>query len=150
MMEEFRQRQHHEQGYRVEVHDLFLNAARCGYDKDSPDRKRPRFCRGPLQMIGCLAGLLYNACADFAAKLGSAWEGAQIRTLRRTFFNRPGTLYCTPTSVIVYSRKGRLSMSPTVPPTSVMTTSSPGFAELLEPPLDLIGDVRDHLHCRPR
>jgi hypothetical protein len=86
----------------VEVHDLFLNAARCGYDKDSPDRKRPHFCRGPLQMIGCLAGLLYNACADFAAKLGSAWEGAQIRTLRRTFFNRPGTLYCTPTSVIVY------------------------------------------------
>jgi len=102
VMEEFRQRQHHEQGYRVEVHDLFLNAARCAYDKDSPDRKRPRFCRGPLQMIGCLAGLLYNACADFAAKLGSAWEGAQIRTLRRTFFNRPGTLYCTPTSVIVY------------------------------------------------
>ena len=102
VLEEFRQRQHHEQGYRVEVHDAFLNAARCGYDKDSPDRKRPRFCRGPLQMIGWLVALLYNACGDFAAELGSPWEGSFIRTLRRTFFNRPGKLYCTPTSVIVY------------------------------------------------
>jgi hypothetical protein len=101
VLEEFRQRQHHEQGYRVEVHDAFLNAARCGYDKDSPDRKRPRFCRGPLQMIGWLVALLYNACADFGAELGSAWEGTFIRTLQRTFFNRPGKLYCTPTSVIV-------------------------------------------------
>ena len=102
VLEEFRQRQHHEQGYRVEVHDAFLNAARCGYDKDSPDRKRPRFCRGPLQLIGWLVALLYNACGDFSAELGSAWEGSFIRTLRRTFFNRPGKLYCTPTAVIVF------------------------------------------------
>ena len=102
VLEEFRQRQHHEQSYRVEVHDAFLNAARCGYDKDSPDRKRPRFYRGPLQMIGWMTALLYNACGDFAAELGSAWEGSFIRTLRRTFFARPGKLYCTPTSVIVY------------------------------------------------
>ena len=79
-----------------------MNAARCGYDKDSPDRKRPRFCRGPLQLLGWLVGLLYNACGDFAAELGPAWEGSFIRTLRRTFFNRPGKLYCTPTSLIVY------------------------------------------------
>jgi hypothetical protein len=102
VLEEFRQRQHHEQSYRVEVHDANLNVARCGYDKDSPNRKRPRFLRGPLQMTGWLAALLYNACADFAEKLGSAWENVFIRTLRRTFFNRPGKLYCTPTSVIVY------------------------------------------------
>ncbi len=102
LLEEFRQRQHHEQGYRVEVHDAFLNAARCGYDKDSPDRKRPGFCRGPLQMIGWLVALLYNACGDFTAELGSHWEGTFLRTLRRKFFNRPGRLYCTPTSVIVY------------------------------------------------
>jgi hypothetical protein len=102
VLEIFRQRQHHEQGYRVEVHDAFLNAARCAYDKDSPNRKRPRFCRGPLQMIGWLVALLYNACADLAAELGPAWEGAFIRTMRRTFFNRPGKLYLTPTSVIVY------------------------------------------------
>ena len=102
VVEEFRQRQHHEQGYRVQVHDMNLNAARCGYDKDSPDRKRPRFCRGPLQMIGWLSALFYNACAEFAAELGPAWNNVFIRTLRNAFFNRPGKLYCTPTSVIVY------------------------------------------------
>ena len=51
VLEEFRGRQHHEQGYRVGVHDANLNAVRCSYDKDSPDRKRPRFRRGPLQML---------------------------------------------------------------------------------------------------
>jgi hypothetical protein len=102
VLEEFRQRQHHEQGYRVEVQDAFLNAARCGYDKDSPNRKRPGFCRGPLQLTAWLGILLYNACADFAAELGWAWQGTFIDTLRRTFFNRPGKLYCTPAAVIVY------------------------------------------------
>ena len=102
VLEEFRQRQHHEQSYRVEVHDANLNVARCGYDKDSPNRKRPRFRRGPLQMTGWLVALLYNACADFAVELGPVWENVFIRTLRNTFFNRPGKLYCTPTSVIVY------------------------------------------------
>jgi len=102
LLEEFRQRQHHEQGYRVEVYDANLNAVRCGYDKHSPDRKRPRFHRGPPQLCGWLAALFYNACADLAAELGRAWENVFIRTLRRTFFNRPGRLYCTPTSLIVY------------------------------------------------
>jgi hypothetical protein len=102
VVEEFRQRQHHEQGYRVEVHDASLNAARGGYDKESPNRKRPRFCRGPLQMIGWLVALLYNACADFAAELGPSWQNVFIRTLRLAFFNHPGKIYCTPTSVIVY------------------------------------------------
>src|SRR5262249_11537356 len=37
VLQAFRQRQHHEQGYRVGVHDLGLNATPCGYDKDSPD-----------------------------------------------------------------------------------------------------------------
>jgi len=102
ILDVFRERQHHEQAYRVEVHDAFLNSARCGYDKASPNRKRPHFCRGPLQMIGWLIGLMYNACGDFADALGSAWSGSFIRTLRRTFFARPGDIYCTPTSVIVY------------------------------------------------
>jgi hypothetical protein len=53
-------------------------------------------------MTGWLVTLLYNACADFAAELGWAWQGTFIDTLRRTFFNRPGKLYCTPAAVIVY------------------------------------------------
>jgi hypothetical protein len=102
LVDEFRLRQHHEQGFRVEVHDEFLNAVPCGYDKESPDRLRPRFRRGPLQMMGWLAALVYNACADLAQGLSPSYAGKFVSTLRRTFFNRPGNLYCTPETLIVY------------------------------------------------
>jgi hypothetical protein len=98
----FRSRQQHEQGFRVEVHDLFLNAVPCGYDKESPDRKRPRFRRGPLQMLGWLVALVYNAVADLAATLGEDHVGEHVRTVRRQFLNRPGQLYETPEALIVY------------------------------------------------
>ena len=45
------------------------------------------------------------------------------------------------------SRNGSDSMSPTVPPISTMQTSASLGAEL-DAALDLIGDVRDHLHGR--
>jgi hypothetical protein len=102
LVDEFRLRQHHEQGFRVEVHDTFVNAIPCGYDKESPDRCRPRFRRGPLQMMGWLTALVYNACADFADSLSQRYSGKFISTLRRIFFNRKGDLYCTPTALIVY------------------------------------------------
>jgi hypothetical protein len=98
----FRARQYHEQAHRVEVHDLLVDAVPCGYDKESPDRKRPRFQRGPLQMMGWLVALVYNAVADLAAALGPAYAGEHVRTLRRQFFNRPGQLYETPEALIVY------------------------------------------------
>jgi len=98
----FRTRQYHEQAHRVEVHDLFVDAAPSGYDKDSPDRKRPCFQRGPLPMIGWLVALLYNAAADLGEALGETHAGEHVRTLRRKFFNRPGQLYETPEALIVY------------------------------------------------
>jgi hypothetical protein len=98
----FRARQNHEQAHRVEVHDLLVDAVPCGYDKDSPDRKRPRFHRGPLQMIGWLVALMYNAVADLAKALGEDHAGEHVRTLRRMFFNRPGQLYETSEALIVY------------------------------------------------
>ncbi len=98
----FRKRQNEEQGFRVEVHDEFVDAAPCGYDKHSRDRKRPRFQRGPLQMIGWLVALVYNAVADVAEELNGDFVGSHVRTLRRKFFNRPGRLYSTPEAVIVY------------------------------------------------
>lgn len=101
VLQTFRTRQHHEQGYRVGVHDEFLNAAPCAYDKESPDRKRPRFHRGPLQMIGWLAALVYNAIADLADKLPDRYHGAHVSTARRTFFNKRGQLYLTPNTLIV-------------------------------------------------
>jgi hypothetical protein len=98
----FRQRQHHEQSYRVGVYDESLDAVPCGYDKESPDRKRPRFHRGPLQMMGWLVALVYNTLADFAAALDGDHAGEFVSTLRREFLNRPGRLYCTPEALIVY------------------------------------------------
>jgi hypothetical protein len=98
----FRTRQHHEQAYRVGVYDACLDAVPCAYDKESPDRHRPRFHRGPLQMIGWLVGLVYNAMGDVAQALAGDWTDCHLRTLRRTFFNRPGQLYLTPEALIVY------------------------------------------------
>ena len=98
----FRKRQNQEQGFRVEVHDEFVDAVPCGYDKQSPERKRPRFQRGPLQMMGWLVALVYNAVADFAEELDGDFIGMHVRTLRRKFFNRPGRLYYTPEAIIVY------------------------------------------------
>jgi hypothetical protein len=97
----FRCRQGHEQAHRVEVHDLGVDATPCGYDKDSPDPKRPRFHRGPLQMLGWLVALVYNAVADLGGQLGGDYAGEHVRTLRRQVFNRPGQLYETPEAVIV-------------------------------------------------
>jgi hypothetical protein len=102
ILEQFRERQHHEQAYRISVHDEFLNATPCGYDKESPDRQRPRFHRGPLQMIGWLLALVYNAVGDLGVVLSDRFHRAHVETLRRTFFNRPGKLYLTPEALIVY------------------------------------------------
>ncbi|HSQ09615.1 MAG TPA: hypothetical protein VLN25_03215 [Burkholderiaceae bacterium] len=98
----FRARQNQEQSYRVGVHDLGLDAVPCAYDKESPDRQRPRFHRGPLQMIGWLVALVYNAVADLAETLGTDHAGDHVRTLRRKFFHRPGQLYETPAALIVH------------------------------------------------
>lgn len=97
----YRGRQYHEQSYRVGVYDEYLDAAPCGYDKESADPKRPGFQRGGLQMIGWLVALVYNAVADLAEELEGDYRGTHVRTLRRMFFNRSGTLYQTPEALIV-------------------------------------------------
>jgi hypothetical protein len=97
----FRMRQRHEQAYRVGVYDEALDSVPCGYDKDSPDPKRPRFQRGPLQMMGWLVALVYNAVADFAQGLAGDFADSHVRTLRRQFINRPGQLHATPQALIV-------------------------------------------------
>jgi len=47
----------------------FMDAVPCGYNKQSRNRMRPGFPRGPLPMIGWLVALVYNAVADFAGAL---------------------------------------------------------------------------------
>jgi hypothetical protein len=97
----FRARQRHEQAYRVGVYDECLDAVPCAYDKESPDPRRPRFHRGPLQMLGWLMALVYNTLGDWAGALTGDWQDCHVRTLRRTFLNRPGRLYGTPEALIV-------------------------------------------------
>jgi len=53
-------------------------------------------------MIGWLIALVYNAVGDFASALAGDFEGCHVRTLRRMFFDRPGTLYETPEALIVH------------------------------------------------
>jgi hypothetical protein len=65
-------------------------------------RRHVRFCRGPLQMMGWLAALVYNTCEDLAEQFSPSYAGKFIGTLRRTFFNRPGNIYSTPNTLIVY------------------------------------------------
>jgi len=52
-------------------------------------------------MIGWLAALVYNAVADLASALTGDFGGCHVRTVRRMFFDRPGTLYETPEALIV-------------------------------------------------
>jgi hypothetical protein len=52
-------------------------------------------------MIGWLMALVYNAVADWTSQLVGDFAGSHLRTLRRQFFNRPGTLYQTPEALIV-------------------------------------------------
>ena len=53
-------------------------------------------------MIGWLLALAYNAIGDLGVRLADRYHGAHVDTLRRSFLNRPGQLYCTPEAFIVY------------------------------------------------
>jgi hypothetical protein len=56
-------------------------------------------------MLGWLVALVLNAIMDLADQLPSRFHQAHVRTIRRTFFNRPGDIYLTPEAVIVWLDK---------------------------------------------
>ena len=82
--------------------DEGLDAVPWGYDQRSPDPKRPRSQRGPLQRLGWLVALVYNAVADLSLRLPEVWWNAHVGTLRRLLINRPGQVYVTGAAVVVY------------------------------------------------
>ncbi len=100
LIQEFRQRQHHEQGYRIGVHDLDLDAVPCGYAKASRPH-RPAFRPAALSWAAWSKLLAANVIDRLGARLGPPWGHAHPRTLRRTFLNRPGTLHETPDTLLV-------------------------------------------------
>jgi len=100
LIQEFRTRQRHEQGYRIGVHDLALDAVPNGYDKASPPH-RPAFRPAALTFAAWTRALTANLTETLGARLGRSWARAHPRTLRRTFLNRPGTLRETPRALVV-------------------------------------------------
>ena len=100
LIQEFRQRQHHEQGYRIGVHDLDLDTVPSGYAKRSRPA-HPTFRPAALTWAAWTKLLAANLIEQFGAQLGGPWRHAHPRTLRRTFLNRPGTLRETPEALLV-------------------------------------------------
>lgn len=93
LIREFRARQHHEQTYRVLLHDAFVDAAPSGYDKRSPNPDRPGFRRNAITLYAWLAGLAVNTLRSFTAALPERFKLAHPRTLRRWWLNFPADLY---------------------------------------------------------
>ena len=100
LIQEFRRRQHHEQGYRIGVHDLDLDAVPNGYDKHGPPGA-PGFHANALTWAAWTRALAANLIEMLGARLEPPWTHAHPRTLRRTFLNRPGRLRETPESLLV-------------------------------------------------
>lgn len=60
LVNEFRQRQRHEQAYRIGVHDLNLDALTHGYEKDS-DPEAPTFDEARIGLVAWIKALAFNA-----------------------------------------------------------------------------------------
>jgi hypothetical protein len=100
LIQQFRSRQHHEQAYRVGVHDLNLDAITHGYVKDS-DPDYPDFDPTRITLVGWLKGLAFNVLQAFKANLGDPFDKMQAGSLMRHFLLRGGSLYATPEELIV-------------------------------------------------
>lgn len=105
---EFRTRQHHEQRYRVLVHDAYVDTAPSGYDKESKDVEHPGFDQGALTFYAWIAAVVTNVLDEFAEKLPETFRHAHLRTLRRWFFTVPGDLYLGEGTLIVLLHPRRL------------------------------------------
>ena len=100
LIQEFRSRQHHEQAYRVGVHDLNLDAITHGYVKDS-DPEAPDFDSARITLVGWLKALAFNVLQAFKANLRDPFGKMQAGSLMRHFLLRPGSLYATADELVV-------------------------------------------------
>lgn len=100
LLHEYRTRQHHEQGYRIGVHDLWIDTSASGYPKSSrPDR--PGFRRGPFTLYAWIAALAWDALRALGDNLPRRFHRAHPRTLRRWALVRDADLILTPTHLLV-------------------------------------------------
>lgn len=101
LIQEFRTRQHHEQTYRVLLHDAFVDAAPSGYSKHSSNPDRPGFRKNALLLYSWLAGLAVNALGHFTTLLPEQFHRAHPRTLRRWWLHFPAELYLSDKALFV-------------------------------------------------
>ena len=87
IVREFRTRQHHEQTYRVMLHDAFVDTAASGYNKQSTNPKRPGFRQNALTIYAWVAALATNALDAWSSALPEWLVHAHPRTLRRWLLN---------------------------------------------------------------
>jgi len=115
LVEEFRARQHHEQTYRVMLHDAYVDTAPSGYNKESTNPRRPGFRQNALTLYAWIAALATNALDAFTKTVpahllprGLKLAHAHPRTLRRWLLNTPAEIFQTPETLIVLLRPRRL------------------------------------------
>lgn len=108
LVHEFRTRQHHEQTYRIMLHDIYVDTAPSGYNKRSRDPQRPGFQQNALTLYGWIAGLATNALLSFSLLLPARFHRAHPRTLRRWLLHIPADLYAGEGTLIVHLRPKRL------------------------------------------
>jgi hypothetical protein len=105
LLHEFRTRQHHEQGYRIGLHDLGFDTAPSGYPKNGSPQ-RPGFRQGPLALSAWIAALAWEALRELGASLPTVFHHAHPRTLRRWILVRDAALIVTPSHLLVVLLSG--------------------------------------------
>jgi hypothetical protein len=101
IIKEFRARQHHEQTYRVLLHDAFVDTVPSGYNKKSPNPDRPGFRKNAITLYAWVTGLAVNVLTSLTASLPKRFKFAHPRTLRRWWLNFPADLYLTDRALFV-------------------------------------------------
>jgi len=100
LLHEYRTRQHHEQGHRIGVHDLWIDTSTSGYPKSGrPDR--PGFRQGTLMLYAWIAALAWDALRALGDALPERFHLAHPRTLRRWVLMRDADLILTPSHLLV-------------------------------------------------
>ena len=109
LVERYRQRQHHEQRYRILLHDAFVDTAPSGYNKRSRNPTKPGFLQNALPLYAWLCGLATDALERLGRRLGNRFLHAHPRTLRRYWLCIPAELYLLGTDrLLVVLRVKRL------------------------------------------
>lgn len=108
ILHEFRTRQHHEQRYRIMLHDAFVDTAPSGYNKKSTNPRRPGFKQNALTLYAWIAALATNALDDLTQVLPKPFLHAHPRTLRRWLFNVKADIFLGNGTLLVTLKPKRL------------------------------------------